>query len=271
MPAKARKPLITITLAYLLLILILTACNYTAQNPPPTPGEISPDVLTEVAATIQTQLTAAADLALPTKADTPTSPAPEAPNVTDEPPKAPIPTQSATPTATFTLPALPATATPAATNTAQPTRTKTPIPSPTTSPVIVYPTVVSTIPAYVVSSGEGFEVQNLNIPNCGVPWAVFQIKNTSGARLESLNLYMFNVTINQALYGPAISDTPFINSDRICQTGWIDQLENGAVLYVSGPLSGAQKGQSIKATLTLCTKENLTGSCYQKVVEFIVP
>jgi hypothetical protein len=249
----------------------MTACNLNSQAPPASPVGLSTSMLTEVAATIQARLTSGADIQAATDAAASATVIPEIPGATLELPMAPIPAQSSTPTATFTLPALPITATPTASRTPLPTYTTTPIPSQTTSQSIAVPTIVNTLPAYVVSSGEGFDVKNLNIPDCGVPWAVFRIRNTSNAALESLSLYLFNVTTNKALYGPSISDTPFIDSDRVCQTGWIDQLGTGAALYASGPLSNTQKGQSIRATLTLCTKENLGGSCYQKIVEFIIP
>ena len=271
MTSKKLLPLLKIFLASILSLLSLVACNWNTPPTAGTPGGLPTSILTDVAGTIQAQMTSAVEANPATVTPPPPTPRPSStPIATVEAPQAPIPAHSATPTPTFTLPALP-TIVPTNTITPLPTQTKTMVPSLPSTNQAAAPTLSSTAPSYVVSQGDGYSVENLNIPDCGVPWAIFRIQNSSNAALESLNLYLYNVSTNKALYGPSISDTPFIDSDRLCQTGWIDLLGKGGTLYIGGPLSNTLKGQSIRATLTLCTKEGLAGTCYQRTVEFILP
>lgn len=146
-----------------------------------------------------------------------------------------------------------------------------------TSPFVptVLPTYVTAMPATAtppVSSTAGFRVDNINLNWCsGIPWAVFTIYNASGEDFESAQIHLRDASTDQGLYGPTASNTPFMASDRSCSTGG-DSFPAGSTRYLGGPMgSSLLKGHVIRATLYLCTKENLGGKCYQKVVEFIIP
>jgi len=122
-------------------------------------------------------------------------------------------------------------------------------------------------------SDTGFKIKGVNIHRCvNHPWAIFQINNQSGQILESLSLLFQDLTANQTLFGPIASNTPFMSSDRTCSSGGLDALAPGATLYLGNSLySSRLKDHTIRATITLCTQEGMSGTCYQKVTEFVVP
>lgn len=161
-----------------------------------------------------------------------------------------------------------------------PTGLATQVPTPTaTVTIISVPTIVPTYvtppaatPTLPSISSAGFSLINTNLNWCnGIPWAIFVVYNASGDTLESLELYLQDISAGVGLYGPTTTNTPFMASDKTCSTGG-DSLYWGGTSYIGGPLgSGDLKGHTLRATIRLCSKENLGGKCFQKVVEFVIP
>jgi hypothetical protein len=203
------------------------------------------DVLTQVAATIFAQ-------------------------ITQQPPSAVQPTSGAMssefPPSEQTQAPTGATSQPQSTMIAQPTTT------PSQPPAAIPPDIQLTPPPGGFSDA-GFKIKGVNIHQCvNHPWAIFQIYNQSGQTLESLSLLIQDQTANQTLFGPIVSNSPFMSSDRTCSSGGLDALAPGSTLYLGSSLySRHVRDHTILATITLCTQEGLGGTCYQKSTEFVVP
>jgi hypothetical protein len=106
----------------------------------------------------------------------------------------------------------------------------------------------------------------------GTPWAVFAIYNDGTNDLESLSLSAQDRTTGHTVLGPVIDNTPFMPSDKSCNPGHIDYLTTGHLLFVGGRLtSGSLSGHTLRATVRLCSRDGLAGTCLQKTVDFVVP
>jgi hypothetical protein len=85
-------------------------------------------------------------------------------------------------------------------------------------------------------------------------------------------LQFIDLSTDQDLYGPTISNAPFMWTDRTCTPGGTDQLDPGYWLFAGGPLGpGRLSGHSILANFLFCSGEDLSGQCYPRSVEFVVP
>jgi len=215
------------------------------------PGEI----LTEVAATIGARITQEAEAASLSK--TPGSPISAAP--TASAPQAPAPIVTATPTWTDVPP-------PPRADSSNPTAS----PSTTftqTSPNI---TIRPPIGGY---SDSGFQIRGMNIHWCsGQPWAIFRVRNRSSKPLESLSLLYQDVGAGKTIAGPFVSDAPFMANDKSCISGGIESLSPGSTRYLGNSLgSPILQGHKIRATIILCTGNNLSGTCYQNIADFVMP
>jgi hypothetical protein len=210
------------------------------------PG-VPPAVLTQVAATIFAQVTQQAPSApMPTSGSIPSEAA-----VSEQPQ---IETTSV------------ATSQPQSTTLVQSTITPS-------QPPAAIPLDINLTPPPGGFSDSGFKIKGVNIHRCvNHPWAIFKIYNQSGKTLESLSLLIQDLTANQTLFGPILSNSPFMSSDRTCSSGGLDALAPGATLYLGNSLySNHLKDHTILTTITLCTQEGLGGTCYQKSTEFVAP
>jgi hypothetical protein len=117
----------------------------------------------------------------------------------------------------------------------------------------------------------GFNAYFSNVHLCGVAFtAVFQIDNTGGWNLESLNLQIDDLTNPMTLYGPSSSDAPFMGGSGECPPGG-NTLKVGKTGYIGGAMIGAISGHQARATITICTEDGLGGLCIQKTVDFVIP
>ena len=126
---------------------------------------------------------------------------------------------------------------------------------------------------YPLQTGSGFKVWGVNLAACAGGYSAnYTIQNLAGCALESLSLSFIDLTSGWVIYGPFVSNAPFGYDDRECMVGGISRLEPGQVLVVGSSLNAPHlSGHSIRSTLRFCTHENMSGSCYQKTVEFVVP
>ena len=235
--------------AFLVFILAFSACSlpipgFPAQEPTIMPG-VSDAMLTAAAATIGAQLDGQGG---PEPAITELAPATAMPQA--KPSLAP---QSAAPTTA------PLTATPL------PTNTPIVLPSATTevaqggvaatatpaSGVTVIPvTVVPFLPP-VIEYGTHFIIQNINLHPCaGATAANFKIRNQGSTQLKLLSLHLQDLSTGAVLLGPWVSNAPFMDTDRTCAAGGLDQLNSGHTGYIGNSLGGSNlKGHTIRATI----------------------
>ncbi len=273
-----------------ILALGLVSCSLPGASQPASPSpaadepaaaasegvEIPAGVLTEVAATLfapyQATWTAQANrppastqpaqLPAPTQAtDTPVASPTPAPTQTQAP-AAPLPTD-ALPTAAITL-------LPTAGIESLPTAGYAPLPT-----AAMAPTYQPALPPaqFVAQTGQAFTVFGLNLHDCGGEYAAnFLIENTGSQALESLSLHFIDLSTGQDLYDPLISNAPFSWTDRTCASDGVSRLAPGEWLFAGALLGpGRLSGHSILANFLFCTQENLSGQCYPRSAEFVVP
>lgn len=212
----------------------------------------------------------------------------------------PLPTVTLAATTTFEQPIIAQAATvtplpqPTATFTAPPSSTPPPTAAPLTIPAtaapppIVAPTeaAIGQIPpvslapappipfhAPIHEYGEQFAIKEILVSACANgAWTVFRILNQSQDKLESLSLHIQDLSSGAVLTGPWTSNTPFQNEVQNCAVGYLDLLNTGREMFLSQmPGTNGLSGHRLRATIKLCAKEDLTGECTQKAVEFIIP
>jgi hypothetical protein len=107
---------------------------------------------------------------------------------------------------------------------------------------------------------------------CGPdPALVFQIDNSSGPDLESVRLTIKDLTEGDTVYGPAQSNSPFLEAPTSCPPG-INTLPAGAVGYVAGKVTRLSlPAAMMQAIIQVCTQDSLGGSCGQQTIEFVMP
>jgi hypothetical protein len=148
----------------------------------------------------------------------------------------------------------------------------------TVIPDLPYATI--TIPGYTpIAPADGvwitpyFQIRNLNLHECGKNYeANFKVKNRTSKPLESVSLKFFDRTTNTVLTGPTINNAPFLSTDRTCSIHGADTLPSYTTRYV-GDLLGPKNLQAhtIRAEITICSGENLSGICSEAALEFVVP
>lgn len=243
-----------------------------ATSQPGGQAEIPASILTEVAATLfaphQATWTAqalnppASTASAQQPAPSPTSqaqPTQVKPSPTSLPPTQPAPT-AAPPTAAQPTAALPTVA-------------LTLFPTAVTAPLPTAYQPVAPPSDFIAQSGSAFTIFSLNLQACGGEFAAnFLVENTGSQALESLSLHFIDLSSDQELYDPVVSNAPFSWTDRTCTSDGISRLAPGEWLFAGALLGpGSLSGHSILANFLFCTQEDLNGQCYPRSVEFVVP
>lgn len=282
---------ISIILVAAVIVMAIIACSlpFTTFPPAPTPPEairtdtagLPPLVLTQVASTLFAPLSATL---------TEQAAIPPAVTLQAAPPNTVAPTPTQAPTVIETEPPL-STQTGAPSPTTQITLSAPPTSISTvfTIPNLPLPSVTQVAPAlpaqptayipsfppsgYTAQSGSAYTIAGVNLPVCATGFgANFLIYNHSGYSFESLSLQIIDLNAGFDVYGPMVSNAPFKFTDENCVPGGVDRLENGRGLFVGGALnSPALSGHTLQANFLLCTGNNLSGRCYPRTVEFVVP
>jgi len=103
------------------------------------------------------------------------------------------------------------------------------------------------------------------------PLAVIQINNTGTERLESMSILMIDQTTNDTVFYVPATNFPFLDNKEPCLIG-NEYLAAGRTGIVGGYLGQvARRNHLIQASIKLCNQDNLSGSCAESPVEFIVP
>ena len=110
-----------------------------------------------------------------------------------------------------------------------------------------------------------------NRHDCGSePYAIFKITNSGFSTLESMNLTLDDLTASTTL-SIVNSDIPFLGAPTECPVG-AENIPPGGVRYVAAMLgSPAPSGHQARATIKLCTSNNLKGTCTVRIVDYTIP
>jgi hypothetical protein len=137
-------------------------------------------------------------------------------------------------------------------------------------PVITPPPPPVT-PTNTPKPGPTFSVSFETVHDCsGTPTAIFEIENTGDVDLESLRLKIEDRTDDVDLFGPNTSNAPFMGAPGECPPGG-DTLEAGDTLYIGGAIGGVDSDHEARATIELCTEDDLDGDCLEKSIDFTIP
>jgi hypothetical protein len=126
-------------------------------------------------------------------------------------------------------------------------------------------------PTFTATVGPTFSLSFDNVHACsGTPTAILTVKNNGGGDLESLSLKIEDLTSSNTLYGPATSNAPFMGTSGECPPGG-DALPPGKTYTIGGAIGAGNSGHTARATVKLCTEDDLDGACVTKTVEFTIP
>jgi len=110
-----------------------------------------------------------------------------------------------------------------------------------------------------------------NVHDCGgMPTAIFQVNNESSAEIKSTVMTLTDLNTNLPLYGPDISNSPFMATANNCPPGG-SNLPSGYTGFLGGPLGLALSGHVARADIQLCTEKNKGGECVTASVQFAIP
>ena len=117
-----------------------------------------------------------------------------------------------------------------------------------------------------------FNASFVGLTTCsGDPFFYFQVRNNSEVELESLRLTIDDMTEGQTVFGPASHNAPFLGPFSECPPGR-DDLLVGAVSWIGGkPDILSLPGSMMRATIKLCTEDNLDGICAVESIDFTMP
>lgn len=99
-----------------------------------------------------------------------------------------------------------------------------------------------------------------NVHSCGgTPTAIFQITNTGTVTIESVSLVIEDLDSSAIVYSSS-SNAPFFAAPGGCPPG-AAALGPGATGYVGGEIGPLPSGTNMRATAQLCPGDNLSGDC----------
>jgi hypothetical protein len=131
---------------------------------------------------------------------------------------------------------------------------------------IITPPPLPTTPAV------SYQVSFSNIHNCsGNATVVFQIGNDGDVGFRSAGLSIKDLGSGTVIYGPDMSNAPFLATSNDCPTG-ADSLGPGATAFIAGVIGPAiPSGGTGRATIIICTEPSLQGTCIEKKIDFPWP
>jgi uncharacterized protein (DUF697 family) len=97
-------------------------------------------------------------------------------------------------------------------------------------------------------------------------WVTFRVVNTGGMTLESARVQIVNRNTNANYYGPGTSNSPF--RDSATSNVLVSSVAVGATKYMRYKLNGNPTSVPCRATITLYSQDNSSGSSVTKTVDF---
>ncbi len=118
-------------------------------------------------------------------------------------------------------------------------------------------------------TGSKFGADYATVHKCsGDKYAFFEVTNNGGKDLESASVKIKDDTDGDTL-STWSSNKPFLSGTSDCSGE--DTLDAGDSAYVAGLIGSGNSGHEAKASIYLCTKDDLEGSCTNIVVKFEIP
>ncbi len=105
----------------------------------------------------------------------------------------------------------------------------------------------------------------------GVNTAVFTLVNAGSAQLDSVQTTIENRSPGQTIIGLFTPNGACTVSASECTPGGGSVRSGNTAFFAGGPGANSSSGQTIDATFTFCSQEDLTGTCVVKALEFTIP
>ena len=111
-----------------------------------------------------------------------------------------------------------------------------------------------------------FEVEYDNLDTCGGWWVDLELINTGGLSFESVAITVRDLDTDVVV---TMSSDTFTNLNGCGDSTSQDSLDPGESPNVSSPAFNYGIGDhDLRATITLCSREGLNGTCLTEVIEF---
>lgn len=135
---------------------------------------------------------------------------------------------------------------------------------------VVEPPPLPPTPTYTPTPDIEFDPSFDNVHNCGGdPYAIFELDNTGGVAFESMRLVIVDLDDDDEIYDDD-SNAPFMGAGGECPPGG-DTFPANKTFWVGGNIEDGGSGHKAEATITLCTQNNLKGTCVKEDVKFDIP
>jgi hypothetical protein len=131
---------------------------------------------------------------------------------------------------------------------------------------VVTPPPIPITPTFTESPDVRFDPSFDNVHECGGdPHAIFELDNIGDVDFESMRLEIVDIDEDDEIFDSS-SDAPFMGSGSECPPGG-DTFADGKTFWVGGNIEDGDDGE-FEATITLCTDDDLDGTCVSEEVEF---
>lgn len=112
-----------------------------------------------------------------------------------------------------------------------------------------------------------FDASFDNIHDCGGdPYAIFELDNEGDADFESMRLVIDDIDEEEEIFDHS-SDAPFMGASDECPPGG-DIFKAGKTFFIGGNIEDGKDGNDATAKITLCTEDDLDGTCVTEEVDF---
>jgi len=144
-----------------------------------------------------------------------------------------------------------------------------PGPTPTVTPTtgfVFIPTLI--LPLFYAD----FDIHFVNWHACGpLDYATFRVENTGNVTLEAIYIQIKDLTTSTYLYTGGTSPVPFLANSAQCPPG-ASALAAGNTAWVAASVGAtAPSGHHASVKLKACSKNDMTGLCKEKTLEFDFP
>ena len=117
-----------------------------------------------------------------------------------------------------------------------------------------------------------FTMYRHSFTECGVTRVSLVVTNVGTATFKSARLRIEDLTATNHIYGPNTESNPFGDNPSSCpKDKGSGTLVPGATAYIVIPMPDFRSGNEAAAYVTLCTGDNLSGSCVTHAAYFRLP
>lgn len=132
---------------------------------------------------------------------------------------------------------------------------------------VVQPPAPPPRPTATRTQAASFDASFDNIHTCGGdPYVIFELDNNSNVDFESMRLEIVDTDEDDEIFDSS-SDAPFMGAGDECPPGG-DVFPDGKTFWVGGNIEDLGTGNDAEATITLCTEDDLEGTCVSEEVDF---